>query len=226
VASSSPCCGAIVDTVSRQLLLLDVDNTLYPPSRGVVDRVDALINRYLVERVGIDPAEVDVIRRRLWSDYGTTLHGLMHGHGIDPEDYLGFVHAIELDDLLSRDDGLAAMLRRIPLLKIAVTNGSAAHARSVLACLGVRDLFFRVYGLERLGFVPKPYVQAYQAVLADLHTHGRDCVLVEDRAVNLRAARQLGMRTVYVADGGPPAADADVSVGSILDLEATLAELA
>ena len=224
--SSSRCSGGIVDAVSRQLLLLDVDNTLYPPSRGVVDRVDALINRYLVERVGIDPAEVDAIRRRLWSDYGTTLHGLMHGHGIDPEDVLGFVHAIELGDLLARDEGLAAMLRRIPLLKVAVTNGSAAHARRVLGCLGVRELFFRVYGLERLGFVPKPYVQAYQVVLSDLHAHGRDCVLVEDRAVNLRAARQLGMRTVHVADGGPAAADADVSIASILELETALARLA
>jgi putative hydrolase of the HAD superfamily len=210
--------------VSRQLLLLDVDNTLYPPSCGVVDRVDALINRYLVERVGIDPAEVDVIRRRLWSDYGTTLHGLMHGHGIDPDDYLRFVHAIALDDLVAPDERLSAMLRRIPLLKIAVTNGSAAHAHGVLGCLGVRELFFRVYGLERLGFVPKPYVQAYHIVLADLHAHGRDCILVEDRAVNLRAARQLGMRTIHVADGGP-APDADVSIASVLDLEHALARL-
>ncbi len=212
--------------MSRQLLLLDVDNTLYPPSCGVVERVDALINRYLVERVGIEPAEVDALRRRLWSDYGTTLHGLMHGHGIDPEDYLDFVHAIELADLLAHDDRLAAMLRRLPLLKVAVTNGSAEHARGVLTCLGVRELFFRVYGLERLGFVPKPYVQAYQVVLADLHAHGRDCILVEDRAVNLRAARQLGMRTVHVADGVPPGADADVSIASILELEAALARLA
>src|SRR5881392_843936 len=197
--------------MSASLLLLDVDNTLYPPSRGVVERVDALINRYLVERVGIDAAEVDGIRRRLWSDYGTTLHGLIHRRGIDPADYLRFVHAIELGELLAADPALAVMLGRIPLLKVAVTNGSAAHARSVLGCLA---------------FVPKPYVQAYQIVLADLHALGRDCILVEDRAVNLRTARQLGMRTVYIADGGPPAPEADVSIGSVLDLEQALATLA
>src|SRR5262245_19737587 len=105
----------------RQFLLLDVDNTLYAPACGVIDRVDALINRYLVDRIGIAEAEVDAIRRRLWSDYGTTLHGLMHRHGIDPADYLRFVHAIELDDVLVADPALAAMLARIPLLKIAVT---------------------------------------------------------------------------------------------------------
>src|SRR2546428_227563 len=94
----------------RSLLLLDVDNTLYPPSRGVVERVDALINRYLIERVGIDAAQVDDIRRRLWSDYGTTLHGLMHGRGIDPHDYLRFVHAIELGELLAPDPPLGSVL--------------------------------------------------------------------------------------------------------------------
>ena len=80
--------------MARQFLLLDVDNTLYAPSCGVVARVDVLINRYLVERLGFDADQVDGVRRRLWSDYGTTLHGLVHRHGIDPDDYLRFVHAI------------------------------------------------------------------------------------------------------------------------------------
>src|SRR5262249_42452727 len=109
--------------------------------------------------------------------------------------------------------------------KVAVTNGSASHGRGVLECLGIRDLFFRVYGLERLGVVPKPYVQAYHVVLADLHAHGRDCILVEDRATNPRAARPLRRRTVHVADGGPPSPDADVSIRSVLELEAALAAL-
>lgn len=211
--------------MSRSFLLLDIDNTLYAPSCGVVERVDALINRYLVERMRFNPAEVDVIRRSLWSDYGTTLHGLMHRHDIDPQDYLDFVHAIELADILTVDPALAAMLGRLPHLKVAVTNGSAAHARGVLDCLGVRELFFRVYGLERLAFVPKPYVQAYHTVLTDLHTHGGDCILVEDRAVNLRAARQLGMCTVFVCDGGPPSPDADANIRSIAELETALGAL-
>ena len=211
--------------MGRSFLLLDVDNTLYAPSCGVIDRVDVLINRYLVERVGVDAAEVDTIRRRLWTDYGTTLHGLMHGRGIDPDDYLEFVHAVPLDDVLAPDPALGAMLARIPLMKVAVTNGSAAHARGVLECLGVRALFFRLYGLERLDYVPKPYLQAYQMVLADLHARGDDCIFVEDRAVNLLAAKQLGMRTVFVAHGGSPLPEADATIGSILHLEAALATL-
>jgi putative hydrolase of the HAD superfamily len=127
--------------------------------------------------------------------------------------------------VLAPDAALAAMLARIPLMKVAVTNGSAAHARGVLDCLGVRPLFFRLYGLERLDYVPKPYLQAYQMVLADLHARGDDCVLVEDRAVNLLAAKQLGMRTVFVAKGTSPPPGADATIGSILELESALAGL-
>lgn len=209
--------------VARPFLLLDVDNTLYAPTCGVVERVDALINRYLVERAGIPAAEVDGTRRRMWREYGTTLHGLMSRPGVDPDDYLAFVHAIDLADLLAPDPALAALLARLPLVKVAVTNGSLAHARTVLERLGVRTLFFRLYALERLHYLPKPYVHAYQTVLADLHARGRDCVLVEDTAVNLRAARQLGMRTVYV--GTDAVAEADATVASVLDLEAVLPAL-
>lgn len=209
--------------MSRQFLLLDVDNTLYPPTLGVVDRVDRLINRYLVERVGIAADEVDAIRRGLWASHGTTLHGLMHRADLDPDDYLQFVHDVDLSDLLGPDPALAAMLGRLPLLKVAVTNGSLGHARTVLGHLGITHLFFRVHALEHMGYLPKPYVHAYQSVLAALHTHGADCILVEDSAVNLRGARQLGMLTVHV--GSTPAPDADVSIASIHALEGALPAL-
>jgi len=212
--------------VARHLLLLDVDNTLYPATREVVPHVDRLINRYLIERVGVSPDVVDETRRSMWAEYGTTLHGLMYRHGIDPDDYLAFVHDIDHEALLGPDPALDAVLRRVPLLKVAFTNGSFAHAARVLDRLGVRVLFFRLYALERLRYVPKPYVQAYLDLLADLHTTAADCILVEDNAGNIRAARQLGMRTVHVAGDGPGAPEADVRVASILELPDALARLA
>ncbi len=209
--------------MARHLLLLDVDNTLYPATRGVVPHVDRLINRYLIERVGVSEDVVDETRRSMWAQYGTTLHGLIYRHGIDPDDYLAFVHDIDHDVLLAPDLALARVLRGLPLLKVAFTNGSFTHAARVLDRLGVRALFFRLYALERLRYVPKPYVQAYQDMLADLHATAADCILVEDNAGNIRAARQLGMRTVHVTGGGPAAPDADVAIASILELGGALA---
>jgi putative hydrolase of the HAD superfamily len=209
----------------RQFVLLDVDNTLYPRACGVVDRVELLINRYLVDRLGIPEAEVDGVRHELWRDFGTTLHGLMWRGPVDRDDYLAYVHAIELDRFIAPDPALGAMLAGLPLMKVAVTNGSRAHGRAVLAHLGITDLFFDVYGLEQLAYVPKPYVQAYQTVLRSLHARGDECVLVEDSSANLRAARTLGMATVHVADGHPPDPSADAVIASIHALPAALARL-
>jgi putative hydrolase of the HAD superfamily len=207
------------------ILLLDVDNTLYARSHGIVDRIDVLIDRYLVERMGVDPLEVRTVRHGLRHGHGTTLRGLMHRHGVDPDDYLAFVHAIDVACILQRDPALQIMLRRIALPKVAVTNGSTAHAHAVLDCLGVREEFRRVYALEQLAYVPKPFPEAYRAVLDDLPARAEACILVEDSLPNLAAARRLGMRTIYVAEGEPPPDAADVVIGSILDLEAALARL-
>jgi putative hydrolase of the HAD superfamily len=206
-------------------LLLDVDNTLYTRSCGIVDRIDKLIDRYLIERMGVAAVEVTPLRRALRAAHGTTLRGLMLDHGIDPDDYLAFVHAIDVTGILAFDEALQAMLGRIALPKIAVTNGSAAHARAVLDCLGVRDAFQRVYALEQMAYVPKPFPASFQAVLDDLRARADACILVEDSVPNVEAGSRLGMRTVHVAEGSPPAAAADVVIASILELEGALARL-
>jgi putative hydrolase of the HAD superfamily len=211
--------------MQRPILLLDIDNTLYARSCGIVERIDALINRYLVERLGIDAAQVGELRRELRSAHGTTLRGLVHRDGIDPDDYLRFVHTVELTDVLRPNHALAAMLGRIPLPKVAVTNGSSAHASAVLDCLGVRERFLHVYALEQRAYVPKPDPEAFDIVLTDLAAGPIDCILVEDSLPNLTSARQLGMRTVHVSDGGTPHPGADVVIESILDLEAALVRL-
>jgi putative hydrolase of the HAD superfamily len=212
--------------MAPRFLLLDVDNTLYARSCGIVERVDGLINRYLVERMGIPAAEVETVRHELRQAHGTTLRGLMHRHRIDPDDYLRFVHAIDLAAMLAPDRALGAMLDRIPLSKVAVTNGSAAHAHAVLDRLDVRDRFLRVYALEQMAYVPKPFPEAYHAVLADLPANAGECILVEDSAPNLTTARRLGMQTVHLSDGQLPHPEAHVAIRSILELEEALARLA
>ena len=211
--------------MAPRFLLLDIDNTLYARARGIVQRVDALINRYLAERMAIPAGEVALLRHELRQAHGTTLRGLMHRHRIDPDDYLRFVHAIDLAAMLAPDRALGAMLDRIPLSKVAVTNGSRAHAHAVLDRLGVRDRFLRVYALEQMAYVPKPFPEAYHTVLADLPAHAEECILVEDSGPNLTAGHRLGMRTVHLSDGQTPHPEAHVAIRSILELEEALARL-
>jgi putative hydrolase of the HAD superfamily len=205
-------------------VIFDLDNTLYPPSRGVVERVNDRINRFMIERLGFAPDVALELRARYRDQHGTTLNGLMLHHEIQPDDYLDDVHTIAVEELLEADAALDAMLATIPQRKVIFTNGSAAHAERVLACLGVRAHFADVFSLEHVAYVPKPERAAFETVLTRLGAAAADCVFLDDRADNLATARALGMRTVLV--GGVGGSDDDAVIASIMDLPSLLATLA
>jgi len=204
-------------------LIFDLDNTLYPPSRGVVDRVDERINRFMIERLGLVPEVAGELRARYRDQHGTTLSGLMLHHAVEPDDFLADVHTIAVEELLEADPALDAMLAAIPLPKVIFTNGSTAHAENVLACLGVREHFSEVFSLECVAYVPKPARAAFETVLTRLGVEGSACVFLDDRPDNLATARALGMRTILVGSATP--GTDDVAIASIFDLPDFLARL-
>ncbi|HEY5936011.1 MAG TPA: pyrimidine 5'-nucleotidase [Kofleriaceae bacterium] len=206
-------------------LIFDLDNTLYPPSRGVVERVDDRINRFMIERLGMSLDLAATLRARYRDAYGTTLNGLMRHHGIEPDDYLDAVHEIAVEELLAPDRELQSMLALLPHRKVVFTNGSAAHADRVLACLAVREHFHDVFSLERVSYVPKPERAAFETVLATLDVAAGACLFLDDRQDNLATARTLGMRTVLVGDGAAPEPWLDGAIPSVLELPTLLAAL-
>ncbi len=202
-------------------LVFDLDNTLYPPVCGVVERVDAAITGFMVERLGMAARDADALRARYCEDLGTTLNGLMRHHAVSPDEYLAYVHAIDVEALLAPDAALQAMLDALPHAKVVFTNGSAAHAERVLACLGVRDCFAEVYSLERVAYVPKPERAAFESLLRALDVPASRCLVIDDRVDNLRSAGMLGMRTLLVGDATAPSG-VDAAVPSVLDVPAAL----
>jgi putative hydrolase of the HAD superfamily len=198
-------------------LFFDLDDTLYPRTAGVVPRVDRRINRFLEERVGIAAGEVDETRRRYWREHGTTLRGLMLHHAVDPDEYLAFVHDVDLDDVLAPDAALAALLEALPGRKAVFTNGSRRHAERVLARLGVSAAFVAVYALEDLGYVPKPFPTAYETVLRLAAVEAATATMLDDNPLNLPPAKAIGMRTIGVGEGPFPDG-ADVVVATIHEI--------
>jgi putative hydrolase of the HAD superfamily len=204
-------------------LIFDLDNTLYPPTLGVVERVDALIDHFMIERLGMTRETARAMRARYRDEHGTTLSGLMIHHQVEPDEYLAHVHAIAIEELLEPNPALHAMLERLPQPKAIFTNASAAHAERVLVRLGVRACFGEIFSLERVAYVPKPFPAAFTSVLTAIGAPPARCLVVDDRADNLRTARALGMRTMLVGAAAPPSgAEVDFAVPSVLDLEGAL----
>ena len=204
-----------------QVLFFDLDNTLYPDRLGVVSRIDRRINEYLHVRVGIVPSQVDAVRRGFWAEHGTTLRGLMLRHSVDADDYLQFVHDIELSDLLVPDPCLRPLLEALPGRKAVFSNASRAHARRALGLLDLEGVFEAVIGLEDLGYVPKPQPEAFALALERLRADATRSALIDDLLPNLGAAKRLGMRTVWVSPSGEPGdASIDHVVADVLEIQA------
>jgi len=204
-----------------RFLVCDLDDTLYPTSAGIMPAVGRLINRYMIERVGISPDEAKVLRRLYFNQYGTTMRGLIVNYGIDPDDYLTFVHDVPLEEYIRPNPALDAMLGSIPLRKVVFTNAPMVYANRVLDILRIRHCFERVFSIESTRFQPKPATAGFMRLLSELKVPAANCVMVEDSLPALQTAKKLGMKTVFISPRARRPAFVDVRLNSVLALPKT-----
>lgn len=178
--------------------VFDLDHTLYPPTVGLFDQIEALMTDYVQDKLGVDRAQANHLRDSYWQTYGTTLAGLMAEHDIAPDPFLDAVHNIDFS-ILADDPVLAKAIGALPGRKVVYTNGTKPYAHSVLNATGLGGLFDAVYGVEHANYRPKPEQAAFEAVFAlDNMTPDRGAMF-EDTVRNLTVPHAMGMRTVHVA---------------------------
>ncbi len=198
-------------------ILFDLDNTLYPASSGLNNVFDERITDYVERKLGISREAARDLRRRYFAQYGTTLRGLQNHHTVDIEDYLAYVHDLEVQAFLQFDAALDQLLGELRATKAIFTNSPVEHAERVLHALGIRRHFSRIFDIRYFDFQPKPHPAIYRRALDDLGVSGAETLLIEDTPQNLPPARALGMRTILLAGiASPLAAQADLIVPDIL----------
>jgi putative hydrolase of the HAD superfamily len=179
-------------------ILFDLDNTLYPKSLGIFDRIVERIRNYMEVRMGLEKNLARELRQEYLRSYGSTLRGLMIHQNIDPQDYLEYVHDVGVEEKLCPNPSLASLLQSIPLEKAIFTSGHRPHAQKVLRCLGVEQYFPRVFDIAFTHYIPKPNPEPYRQILDDLGMTGHECMIIDDLPPNLHPAKELGMITVLI----------------------------
>jgi putative hydrolase of the HAD superfamily len=213
VYSSSP-----MKPLSPACIFFDLDDTLYPPERGVWREITARINRYMTERMGIPETEVDGIRKKYFSAYGTTLNGLRAEYNIDPIEYSRFVHDVPLDQLLAPDPVLRRMLESFPQKKFIFSNADRPYILRVLARLEIEDCFDGIVDIFSTGFACKPMEASYRSAMQLAGSPNVEgCLLVDDLPRNLEPARKLGMTAVLV-HAKSPVPSGDYQIDTIYQL--------
>jgi putative hydrolase of the HAD superfamily len=197
--------------------IFDLDNTLYCADNGIFAQIERRMTDYVMAFLNLPREAAYARQKHLYREYGTTLNGLMREHGAAPDDYLYYVHDIDLSDL-APDMGLAAAIEKLPGRRFVFTNGCRDHAARILERLGMTALFDQVWDIRTMGFVPKPEPEAYRSVVTASGVACEQAAMFDDLACNLVPARALGMTTIWLKNSAPwgkqgPAMD--IAVGDI-----------
>lgn len=206
--------------------IFDLDNCLYPASANLFELIDQRMTAFVQQLEGCDHDEARRIQKRHFHEHGTTLSGLMATRAIDPHEFLGFVHDIDLARI-SPDPAVARAIEALPGRKFIFTNGDAEYAGRVLDKLGLGGLFDGLHDIHAMEYVPKPDPRSYAALCARYGIDPPRALFAEDMARNLRPAKALGMTTVWVDNGSEQAGhDADLATIDfhVTDIAAWLAE--
>jgi putative hydrolase of the HAD superfamily len=190
--------------VSFQAVVFDLDNTLYPADNGLFTEVERRILLFFTLRLGIAPDAAARLRKDYRRRYHLTICGLMAERGVDPEEFMSFVHDVPVEEHLSPDPELRGLLEEIPCRRAVLTNGSLRHARRVLEALGVDDLFADVCDLAATGYVPKPEPVSYRRAAELWGISLPRSIYVDDLPANVRGALALGMTGILLSAAPPP----------------------
>lgn len=183
-----------------KIVLLDVDDTLYPKGTGPFKYVNNEIDSYVMSWCNMDRDRARTLRKEYIKTYGSTLGGLMRNHGVDPEDYLAKVHNVPVEDLLSPDERLRNTLKGLPYELIIFSNGSAEYVGRILNALGIADLFRDLFTIEYMDFIPKPKPYPYHKIMELYGKRPEECIMVDDRPDNVHTAADMGMEGILVGE--------------------------
>jgi putative hydrolase of the HAD superfamily len=177
--------------------VFDLDNTLYPHHLNLWHQVDERIRDYIAKFLGVTHEDAWRKQKDFYRRYGTTMRGMMTEHGMEPDNFLDYVHQIDHSPL-TPNPILGAALEKLPGRKLILTNGTRAHADAVMSRLAIAHHFEDVFDIVAGELDPKPFPQTYDRFL---RRHGVDplkAAMFEDLARNLEVPHRLGMTTVLV----------------------------
>jgi putative hydrolase of the HAD superfamily len=180
-------------------ILFDLDDTLYPSDCGLWDVLSERMSIYMRERLNIPEEDIHPLRMKYYTEYGTTLKGLVRFYGIQPADYLDFVHNVDVKQYIQPDPGLKNMLDEIHLNKVIFTNANLDHAKRVTDALGIQDCFSQMIDVEQLEPHCKPFSGAFEKTMQIVgDPEPAHYLFIDDFIKNVRTARDLGMKVLLL----------------------------
>ena len=185
-------------------LLLDLDWVCYGSHNGYpLEKVFGLVSKrmtlFIQEKLGLDEKKAKELQTNYFYKYNTSLNGLMLHHNVIGDEFLKYVHDIDIS-FMKEDKILRSELENLDMEKFIFTNGSAEHAQNILTRLGIYDLFGKekVFDIKDAGYVPKPEAQTFDLMVKKFGINPKETIYIEDIAKNLSIGFERGCTTVWL----------------------------
>ena len=180
--------------------IFDLDNTIYDIKAGVFEKISSRITEYIIRALSITREEANLVRSNMYKKYGLTLTGLMREYGIAPDEYLDYIHDVTHPEL-KYDEQLKVNLNNLIGRKFIYTNASQNHSKNILSVMGIEAEFEKILDIKATKYLPKPDPKSYRIMLKAFGISTdqiRNSIFIEDTAKNLRPAKLLGLKTVWI----------------------------
>ena len=177
--------------------LFDLDNTLYDGATKVFEQVDKKMTKFISEKLNVDKEEARKIQKNYFQEYNTTLNGMIKHHKIDADEFLEFVHDVDLN-FLNKDEALQDEIKKLEGKKIIFTNGSRAQAENVTKRIGIDKLFDGIFDIVDAEYHPKPEAKAFDLMIEKFKIDPKETLYIEDIAKNLSIGKDRGTITAWL----------------------------
>ena len=178
-------------------ILFDCDGVLYQDLESVFGQVSKKMTEYISKKLNIDLIKAKELQTNYFHKYNTSLNGLMIHHDIPPEEFLKYVHDIDLS-FMKKDLALREELEKLNIKKFVFTNGSREHVKNITTHLGIEDLFNGIFDIVDAEFHPKPEAKAFDLMTKKFNINPKETLYIEDIAKNLSIAKERGSTTVWL----------------------------
>jgi len=185
-------------------LLLDLVGVCYGSHNGYpLEKVFGLVSKrmtlFIQEKLGLDEKKAKELQTNYFYKYNTSLNGLMLHHNVIGDEFLKYVHDIDIS-FMKEDKIMRNELENLDMEKFIFTNGSAEHAQNILTRLGIYDLFGKekVFDIKDAGYVPKPEAQTFDLMVKKFGIKPKETIYIEDIAKNLSTGFEKGCTTVWL----------------------------
>ena len=180
--------------------IFDLDNTIYDINAGVFEKISSRITEYIISVLSVTREEASLVRSNMYKKYGLTLTGLMREYEIAPDEYLDYIHDVTHPEL-KYDEQLKLNLTNLTGRKFIYTNASQNHSKNILSVMGIEAEFEKILDIKATQYLPKPDPKSYNIMLKAFGISTDqigNSIFIEDTAKNLRPAKLLGLKTVWI----------------------------